>query len=143
MQISEQGFGMKYGFVKVLPVFAALAVSACVSDTLSQQNTQPLAQNQQPSYDPVQREQAVSEIRAKSAEPGSGELTNVFADPDGPNAPIPSSEQAGKIAELEADAAANAAAIEDEELQSKQDSIKQLRKEAGSHYKDALKRIEN
>ena len=132
-------------FARLLTVFAALCVSACVSDTLSQQQTQPqpLVQTREPSYDLVQREQAVAEIRAKSEAPASDELTNAFANADGPNAPMTSQEQAEKIAELKAEAEAGEASIEDAELVAKRRSIEQLRREASSHYKDAVKQIEN
>ena len=120
-------------------IFALL--SGCVSDTLSTQDTQPLAET--PSYDPVQRDQAVAEIRQKAAQPGSGQLTNAFADPVSPNQPLSAAEQAERINELEQNAIQNAANVPDAEMAAKQQSIKDLQEKARSHYDNAVDSIQN
>lgn len=120
-------------------------VSACVSNTLSQQNTQPqsIAAQSQPTYDPAQREQAIAEIRAKAQNSTSGELTHAYAIADGPTQPLSPEEQAAKIAELERNAAANGSAVSDAELDAKQRSINELRSKAKSHYNNAISTIAN
>ena len=125
-------------------VFANLALCACVSDTLSQQNTQPkpiTAQNT--SYDPIARENAVAEIRAKAADSGSGELTSAYVTNDGPTSPLSPEEQAAKIAELEQSAGNNSGQISDDELNATQQSIKDLQNKARTHYNSALNSIQN
>lgn len=126
-------------------VLASVIVSACVSDTLSNVDTQPqpLAAEKPPSYDPIQREQAVEEIRAKGEQPGSGELTNPYVEANGPNEPFTPQQQAAKIAELENSAANNDAVAGDAELAAKQRSIQELQKKAESHYDNALDEIKN
>ncbi len=126
-------------------VFASVALSACVSDTLSTQNTapQPLAQNETPSYDPAQRDQAIAEIRAKADAPGSGQLTSAYVTNDGPTKPLTAQEQAEKIAELEQSAAQNDQSVTDDELAAKQRSIRELRRQANSHYNNAVNTIKN
>jgi hypothetical protein len=126
-------------------VLASVIVSACVSDTLSNVDTQPqpLAAEKPPSYDPIQREQAIEEIRAKGEQPGSGELTNPYVEANGPNEPFTHQEQAAKIAELESSAANNDTVSDDAELAAKQRSIKELQKKASSHYGNALNEIKN
>ncbi len=126
-------------------ILAAVLFSACVSDTLSTQNTEPqtLAEENPPSYDPVQREQAVAEIREKAAQPGSGELTNAYTEANGPNEPLTPSEQAARINELEHNAAQNNGAVSDAELASKQKSIRELQNQARNHYKNAVNTIKN
>lgn len=124
-------------------LLAVFMLPACVSDTLSQQDTQPQTLAETPSYDPVQREQAVAEIREKAEQEGSGELTNAFAEPDGPNEPMNSSEQAQLINELEQNAQQNSNAIPDAELEAKQRSIRELQQKARSHYNNAVNNIQN
>ena len=139
-----------FGNIKILlrkaPALLALVmISACVSDTLSQQNLapEPIAEQNQPSYDPAQREQAIAEIREKSAQPESGELTNAYATADGPNQPLTQQEQAAKILELERSAENNASQVSDQELAAKQESIRQLQNQAKTHYNNAVKQIGN
>lgn len=126
-------------------VALGLGVSGCVSDTLSQQNTQPqpLATNTSPSFDPAQREQAIAEIRAKAENADSGELTSAYVTNDGPTTPLSAEEQAVKIAELERNATTNQTNVTDAELASKQQSINELRSKAKSHYNSAIKSIAN
>lgn len=124
-------------------ILSALVLSACVSDTLSTQNTVPLAEQKPPSYDPVQREQAIAEIREKAAQSGSGELTNVNALVDGDNEPLTPSQQAASIQELESSAARNNATVRDAELVEKQRSIRELQGQARDHYDKALNTIQN
>lgn len=126
-------------------VLAGIITSACVSDTLSTTDTtaQPLAAEKPPSYDPVQREQAVAEIRAKAEQPGSGELTNPYVEANGPNEPLTAQEQARKISELQNTAAQNEAVVTDSELAEKQRSIRELQKKANSHYGNAVQQIKN
>jgi hypothetical protein len=130
---------------KGIAAIAFMLVSGCVSDTLSQQGTQPqpLAEQKTPSYDPVQRDQAVAEIRQKAAQSGSGELTSAYVTNDGPTTPMSPEEQAAKISELEGSAAQNTASVQDAELASKQQSIQQLRNEAKTHYNNAVSTIKN
>ncbi len=124
-------------------VLASVILSACVSDTLSNVDTQPLAAEKPQSYDPVQREQAVEEIRAKGEQPGSGELTNPYVEANGPNEPFTPQQQAAKIAELEGSATNNDVVSDDEELAAKHRSIQELQKKADSHYDNALDEIKN
>ena len=126
-------------------LLASVVVSACVSDTLSEVDTQPqpLAAEKPPSYDPVQREQAIAEIRAKGDQPGNGELTNPYVEANGPNEPFTPQQQAAKISELENSAAENDVDADDAELAAKQRSIKELQRKANSHYGNALKEIKN
>ena len=120
-----------------------VALSAYVSDTLSQQDTQPQTLAEQPSYDPAQRQQAVAEIREKSTQPGSGELTSAYVTNDGPTAPLTPEEQAAKIAELERSANTNASNVSDAELAAKQQSIQDLRNKARTHYDSTINSIQN
>lgn len=126
-------------------VLAGIMASACVSDTLSTVDTtpQPLAAEKPPSYDPVQREQAIEEIRAKAGQPGSGELTNPYVEANGPNEPLTAQEQARKIQELKNTAAQNDAVATDSELAEKQRSIRELQNKAKSHYGNAVNQIKN
>ncbi len=126
-------------------LLASFVASACVSDTLSTVDTtpQPLASEKPPSYDPVQREQAISEIRAKAQQPASGQLTNPYVEANGPNEPLTPQEQARKIAELQSTAAQNEAVVTDSELAEKQRSIRELQKKAKSHYGNAVNQIKN
>ena len=79
----------------------------------------------------------------KAEQEGSGELTNAFADPDGPNEPMAHSEQAQLISELEQNAQQNSNAISDAELEAKQRSIRELQQKARSHYNNAVNNIQN
>ena len=128
--------------VAIVSVFSLLG--ACVSDTLSRQDTSTqLAEPSNASYDPAQREAAIQEIRAKAAQPGSGELTNAYTDGNGPNEPLTPEEQAAKIAELEGSAAANSASVTDAEVAKKQQSIKNLQSRARTHYNSTVNSITN
>lgn len=126
-------------------VFACLGISACVSDTLSEVDTtpQPLAAEKPPNYDPVQREQAVEEIRAKGLQEPTGVKTNPYEEADGPNTPLTQQEQARKIAELQNTASQNEVSVTDAELAAKQRSIRELQKKAQSHYGNAINQIQN
>ncbi len=126
-------------------LLACVVMSACVSDTLSNVDTtpQPLAAEKPPSYDPVQRQQAVEEIRAKAEQTGSGELTNPYVEANGPNEPFTPQEQAAKIAELENTLAQNEVVVTDAELAEKQRSIRELQQKAKSHYGNAVNQIKN
>ncbi len=130
---------------KVALLFAGVILSACVSDTLSEVDTspKPLAAEKPVKYDPVQREQAIAEIREKAAQEGSGVKTNPFAEANGPNTPLTKQEQARKIAELQNTASQNEAVATDAELAEKQRSIRELQKKAQSHYGNAVKQIKN
>jgi len=137
---------IKHSSAKNLLVVLGVGVlTACVSDTLSSVDTkpQPLAAEKPLKYDPVQREQAIAEIRAKSEQPGSGELTNPYFEANGPNQPLTAQEQARKIAELQNTAAQNEAVATDSELAEKQRSIRELQKKAQSHYGNAVNQIKN
>ncbi len=124
---------------------ACVLVSSCVSDTLSTQDTapQPLAQTETVNYDPAQRELAVQEIRAKVDAPGSGQLTSAYVTNDGPTTPLTAQEQADKIAELEQSANQNSGSVSDAELAAKQQSIRDLRNQAKTHYNSAVNTIKN
>ena len=130
-------------------LLAAILASACVSDTLSSVDTQPQpqalaeTQSQNPRLNPAARAQAVSEIRQKAAQPGSGQLTNAFADPDGPNVAMTPEQQAQSLRELEANARQNAGNVSDAELAEKQRSIRTLQNEAQTHYDKAVNSIQN
>lgn len=127
-----------------MALVACVALSACVSDTLSQQNTQPQTlASSPPSYDPAQRADAVADIRTKAAQPGSGELTSAYITNDGPTAPLTPQEQAAKIAELERTATANTGSVSDAELAEKQRSIQDLRNKAKTHYNSTVNSIQN
>ncbi|MEM7068880.1 MAG: hypothetical protein AAF478_08335 [Pseudomonadota bacterium] len=146
MGINTKSHGIKNAG-GLLPVsvllFAVLSQSACVSDTLNTQNTQPQPLAETPTYDPAQREQAIAEMRAKGAQPGSGELTSAFVESDGPNQPLTSSEQNSLINELEQGAAQNEANVTDAELAAKQRSIRELQEKARNHYDNAVNSIQN
>ena len=120
-------------------------LSACVNSTLSQQNTQAqqLKSQETVTYDPLQRQQAVQEIRQKADNHGSGVPTNAFTTSNGATTPLTYNQQTQRIRELEVNAAQNGQSVTDAELEEKQQSIRQLQSQARSHYKDALKRIEN
>jgi len=138
--------GINSIMIRIAVLFAAgLAASACVSDTLSQQDTQPqpIAEQKPPTYDPAQREQAIAEIREKAEQPGSGQLTNAYVAADGPAEPLTPQEQDRKINELEKAAQQNNASVSDAELAAKQRSIRELRSQARNHYKDAVNTIKN
>ncbi len=133
-------------------LIAAVSLSACVSDTLSVENTQatpqPLVQNvaqtnEDVSYDPVQRAQAIAEIRAKAENTSTPELTNAYSAADGPNQPLTAEEQAAKLAELNQTAEQNSSGISDAELEAKQRSIRELQAKGQSHYEKAVKSIQN
>ena len=130
---------------KLALVLLCVGLSACVSDTLSNVDTtpQPLAAEKPPSYDPLQRQQAVEEIRAKSEQTGSGELTSPYVEANGPNEPLTPQEQAAKIAELENTSAQNEVVVTDAELTEKQRSIRELQQKAKSHYGNAVNQIKN
>lgn len=153
---------LKYG-VLLCSVFG---VSACVSNTLEVQNTQttpePLLQNaatttQDPllqnasatgtdpdvNYDPIQRAQAVAEIRAKAENASTPELTNAYTVADGPNRPLTAEEQAAKLAELNQTVENNNRGISDAELEAKQRSIRELQARGQNHYDSAVKSIQN
>ncbi len=123
--------------------FACVLVSACVSDTLSTQNTAPQPLAETPSYDPAQRELAVQEIRAKADAPASGQLTSAYVTNDGPTTPLTAQEQADKIAELSQSADQNSSSVPDAELEAKQQSIRDLRNQAKTHYNSAVNTIKN
>jgi len=125
----------------------ALMVSGCVSSNLGSVDTQsasavPSPHETPPAYDPLQRAQAVAEIRQKSARP-SGELTHAFASGDGPGETLDKAEQTRLITELEQAAAENSNAVSDAELTERQNAIRALQAKAKSHYKNALNTIEN
>ena len=116
-------------------------LSGCVSDTLSVQNTQPEPVALR--YDPAQRQQAINEIRQKAEQPGSGQLTDAYFTSNGSTTLMTAEQQAARIRELEANAAQNGQTASDAELAAKQQSIRELRSQARSHYNNALRRIEN
>lgn len=144
-EIGNMGFATSSNLRKLALVLACLGVSACVSDTLSEVDTtpQPLAAEKPPSYDPVQREQAVEEIRAKGLQESSGVKTNPYEEANGPNTPLTAQEQARKIAELQNTASQNEVSVTDAELAAKQRSIRELQKKAQSHYGNAINQIQN
>ncbi|MEM9332386.1 MAG: hypothetical protein AAGA53_13740 [Pseudomonadota bacterium] len=135
----------KFGHGKLaLALAAGIALSGCVSDTLSTVDTQPkpvAAENV--SYDPEQRAQAIAEIREKAAQSGSGELTNAFVNQDGPSEPMSASEQAQLINQLEQNATQNQKSVTDAELEAKQRSILELQQKARTHYDNAVNDIQN
>ena len=127
-------------------VAAVFVLTACVSNKVSAIDTgsqSVAAQNDNTQFDPEQRELAIEEIRAKASQPGSGELTNAFADPDGPNEPMNERQKAAQIRELEANAASNGESVTDAELAEKQSSIRELQNQAKNHYKNAVNNIQN
>jgi len=136
----------------VQPLFVlgicTLTVSGCVSSTLGSVDTQPTPQpvatsSSNPSFDPAAREAAVADIRAKADAPGSGELTNAFVEADNPTAdPFTQQEQSERISGLEQAATSNENAVTDAELAARQQSIRDMRSKANSHYKDAVQSIE-
>lgn len=129
---------------------AGLVVSGCVSDTLSSTNTQSTnaqlinADNQTaPRYDPVQRAEAVAEMREKAANANSGVLTNAYASADGPNEPLSQSDSQARIVALQQEAAQNGVVASDNELDEKQRRIRELQRKAATHYGSAINTIEN
>ena len=128
-------------FCALIGFISVPLVSGCVSDTLQVQNTQP--QPAALNYDPVQRQQAINEIRAKAKQEGSGQPTNAYFNGDGPTTTMSPENQAASIRELELNASQNSGATTDSELEAKQRSIRELQSQARSHYNNALKRIEN
>ena len=133
----------------ILLTSACLVLSACVSDTLSVQNTQPQPQpvslqtSEPTRYDPVQRAQAIEEMRAKAEQSGSGELTNAFTDVEGATDPLTPEQRDAKIRELSNSASENSGSVTDEEVTAKQESIRRLQAKGASHYKNAVNSIEN
>jgi len=132
-------------------VLASLTVSACVSDTLSVQNTQatpeplvqPVSGTGNDSFDPAQRQQAIAEIRAKAENSSTPELTNAYSAADGPNRPLTAEEQAAKLAELNQTADQNSRGVSDAELEEKRRSIRELQAKGQNHYDKAVKSIQN
>lgn len=144
----EMGDGFNNTCLVGLRVFAVLSVSftisACVSDTLSQQDTQPqISRGASPQFDPIQRELAIAEMRAKSDQVATVELTNAYAENDGPTNPMSPSQQSAGIAELQQASQENNAVVTDPELEAKQRSIRQLQLEGQRHYNDAVSNIQN
>ena len=127
-------------------ICSAVFLSGCVSETLSTANTQPINANnqaQQGSYDPIQRAEAVAQIREKAANANSGELTNAYVAADGPNEPPSPEVSAVKIEKLQQVADQNAASNSDSELAQKQRQIRELQQKARTHYGAAVDAIEN
>lgn len=126
-------------------------ISACVSNTLSVENTQPaptpIVQTDNATgndnFDPSQRALAVEEIRKKAENSSTPELTNAFSAADGPNRPLTAQEQAAKLAELNQTAAQNSGGISDAELAEKQRSIRELQAKGENHYENAVNSIQN
>jgi len=135
-------------------------LSACVSDTLSVENTQvaptPVVQNAaqttgatQPtdtsnaSYDPIQRAQAVAEIRAKADNSSTPGLTNAYTVSEGSTRPLTAEEQAAKLAEINRTVEAKNLGISDAELEAKQRSIRELQARGQNHYEKAVTTIQN
>ena len=133
----------------ILLTCACMFASACVSDTLSVQNTQAQPQpvalqtNQTGSYDPAQRAQAIEEIRAKAEQPGSGQLTNAYVEGVGATEQLTPEQREKMAEELGNSAEQNAQSVTDAELTAKQDSIRRLQAKGASHYKNAVNSIEN
>jgi hypothetical protein len=140
----------------VLPVglvFASIGLTACVSDTLSTTNTQPQPQPQPqavkaasqevPDYDPVQRAEAVAEMREKAVNANSGELTNAYASQDGPNEPMLPAQSAARIQELQQAAERNESSAGANDAQAKQRQIRAMQEKARTHYGSAVQTIEN
>jgi len=145
---------------------ACMGLSACVSNTLEVQNTQatpePLLQNaatttsdplilnseqtattQDGNYDPIQRAQAVAEIRAKAENSSTPELTSAYTVNENPNRPLTAEEQAAKLAELNRTVETQNGSITDAELEDKQRSIRELQARGQNHYESAVKSIQN
>ena len=118
------------------------SLGGCVSSTLNSVQQSELETTKELTYDPVAREQAVAEMRAK-AEVRNTENSNAFASQDGPNRPLTASEADAKIRALNASTNALSTQISDEEMNAKQRSIENLRQKAKNHYSDALRKIEN
>jgi hypothetical protein len=90
------------------------------------------------------KRQAVEEIRAKAATSvASGAQPQVGPVPVSAASPMSPQEQEALKRELAAEALAAQGEISDEELLAEQESIRRLRAKAGSHYNQALKKIEN
>ena len=131
-------------FATSILLVCSIMLAACVSDTISQQETnQPLAGAGNAVFDPAQRELAVQEIRAKAARSETPELTNAYANGDGPSNPMSRAEQSAGIRELSNAAQQNNTAVPDPELEAKQRSIRQMQFEGQRHYDEALKNIQN
>ena len=147
-------------------LFAFSGLYGCVSNTLSVENTQttpepllqnaatttqdPLLQNaavtgtdQDVNYDPIQRAQAVAEIRAKVENSSTPELTTAYTVNDSPTRPLTAEEQAAKLAELNRTVETQNRGITDAELEAKQRSIRELQARGQNHYESAVKTIQN
>jgi hypothetical protein len=130
-------------------VFASIGLTACVSDTLSTTNTQPqpqavkAASQEVPDYDPVQRAEAVAEMREKAVNANSGELTNAYASQDGPNEPMLPAQSAARIQELQQAAERNESSAGANDAQAKQRQIRAMQEKARTHYGSAVQTIEN
>lgn len=123
-------------------LFVGFLASGCVSSTLNSVQQSELDTNKELSYDPVAREQAVAEMRAKAAELNT-QSSNAFASQENTNHPLTASEADAKIRALNASTAELGTQISDEEMDAKQRSIAALRRKAKNHYSDALRKIEN
>ncbi|MFK5977941.1 MAG: hypothetical protein QM488_03535 [Rhizobiaceae bacterium] len=121
------------------------SAGGCVSSSLNSVQQSEVAtsiETDDPAYDPIAREQAVAEMRAK-ADAKNTENANAFLSQDGPNRPLTASEADAKIRALNASTSDLSTRISDEEMDAKQRSIAELRRKAKSHYSDALRKIEN
>ena len=91
---------------------------------------------------PVEREKAIAEMRAKAAN-GSGVKTRIGLLPESSSDPMDAGKQKRLAAELEKSIEEAEKSATDEELEAKKNSIEAMRRKAGSHYDNALKRIED
>ncbi|PCI04543.1 MAG: hypothetical protein COB78_09610 [Hyphomicrobiales bacterium] len=118
------------------------SVGGCVSSTLNSAQQSEVENNKELSYDPVAREQAVTEMRAR-VEKLNTQKSDVFASQEGLNRPLTASEADAKIRALNASTAELGTQNSDDEMEAKQRSIAELRRKAKNHYSDALRKIEN
>ena len=132
----------------VAALCAGILLQACVSSTLgtakqsASLQPEPAQTAETASYDPVQRENAIAEMRQKASR-SSGELTNAFVNPDGPNEPMSQEHKQRLLDEMNRQAAQSQNVITDSELEARQRTIADMQNRARNHYKKTLSSIEN
>ena len=146
MKSQKPKSGMQVSLIAVL--CAGFLLQACVSSTLGtvkqSASLQPQSEqtNEPVNYDPVQRENAIAEMRQKASR-SSGELTNAFVNPDGPNEPMSPEHKQRLLDEMNRQAAQSENVITDSELEARQRTIAEMQNRARNHYKKTLSSIEN
>ncbi len=89
--------------------------------------------------DPRAREEAVSQMRAKAAA-GSGQKTKIGPIPQTAAPALSQADQERLKQELSRTAATDV--VSDDELEQKRRSIAEMRRKAGTHYRETLEKIE-